>query len=186
MGMNKYIIAKQSDFTKAIDFFKKDITSLRTGRANPSILDGILVETYGSKMPLAGVASLSVPEARSILIAPWDKNVIKDIEKAVASANLGLSVTNEGDKLRLIISPLTEENRRELVKKLNEKMEAARISLRQIRDEVKEQIEIAFKNKEIDEDNKFRFIGELEDETSKENDKLKEIRDKKESEIMTI
>jgi len=184
--MNQYLVAKQADFVKIIDFFKKDIASLRTGRANPAILDGVQVEAYGAKTLLNGLASINVPEARSIVITPWDKNITKDIEKAIVAANLGLAITNEGDKIRAIISPLTEENRRELVKKLNEKMEAIRISLRQARDEIKEAIEKAFKNKDISEDNKFRFIKELDEEISKQNDKIKEIRDKKEEEIMTI
>ncbi|MEK7203283.1 MAG: ribosome recycling factor [Patescibacteria group bacterium] len=184
--MNKYIQDKQVEFVKAIDFFKKDISNLRTGRANPAILDGICAEAYGVKTSLAGLASISVVDARSLVITAWDKNITKDIEKAIVVANLGLSIVNEGDKIRATISPLTEENRRELVKKLNEKMETARISLRQIRDEIKEVIEVAFKDKEINEDDKFRFIKELDEATSNRNNEVKEIRDKKEEEIMTI
>ncbi|MBU0637143.1 MAG: ribosome recycling factor [Patescibacteria group bacterium] len=184
--MNKHIQAKQVEFDKVIDFFKKDISNLRTGRANPTILDNIQVEAYGARTLLAGLASISVLEARSLVITPWDKNTIKDVERALVMANLGLSIINEGDKIRIVISPLTEENRRELVKKLNEKMETARISLRQVRDEIKEIIETAFKNKEDSEDDKFRFIKELDEEISKQNSRIKEIRDKKEEEIMTI
>ncbi|MDP2709076.1 MAG: ribosome recycling factor [bacterium] len=184
--MNQYIQAKQPEFAKAIDFFKKDISSLRTGRANPSILDGIMVEAYGAKTALVGLASISVPEARSIVITPWDKRVSKDIEKAVVAADLGINPTNEGDKIRLVVPQLTEENRKELVKKLNEKMENSRISLRQIRDEIKGVIEQAFENKELNEDDKFRFIKELDEEISRQNDELKKLRDKKEEEIMTI
>jgi len=184
--MNKYIQAKQSEFLKTIDFFKKDISSLRTGRANPSILDGIFVEAYGAKTPLVGLASISVPEARSIVITPWDKTIAKEIEKAVAAADLGINPVNEGDKIRLVVPQLTEENRKELVKKLNEKMETSRISLRQIRDEIKEAIEAAFKGKEMSEDDKFRFFKELDEEIARLNDELKKIKDKKEEEIMTI
>jgi len=184
--MNKYIQSKQKDLITVIEFFKKDIASLRTGRANPSILDGIQVEAYGAKTQLAGLASISVPEARSILVQPWDKSIIKDLEKSLVTANLGLNVINEGDKLRLILPTLTEENRRELVKRLNEKVEAARISLRQVRDEIKEAIEQAFKDKETSEDDKFRFIKELDEEINNRNDELKKIRDRKEEEIMTI
>ena len=184
--MNIYIQTKQSALSNVIDFFKKDIASLRTGRANPAILDGLQVEAYGAKTPLAGLGSISVPEARSIVVTPWDKSVLKDIEKSIVAANLGLSVINEGDKIRLILPILTEENRRELVKKLNEKVETARISLRQVRDEIKETIERAFKNKAMSEDDKFRFFKELDEEINKRNDELKKIRDKKETEIMTI
>ncbi len=184
--MNPYIQTKKAELAKVLDFFKKDIASLRTGRANPAILDGILVEAYGAKTPLNGLGSITVPEARSIVITPWDKNILKDIERGVAAANLGLSITNEGDKLRLILPQLTEENRRELVKKLNEKMESSRISLRQVRDEIKETIELAFKDKKLSEDDKFRYIKELDEEIAEQNDELKKIRDKKEQEIMTI
>ena len=184
--MNKYINDKQEEFIKAIDFFKKDISNLRTGRANPAILDNIQVEAYGSKTQLNGLAGITVPEARSIAVAPWDKNIIKDIEKAIASADLGVSVVNEGDKLRLTVPQLTEENRLDLVKKLNEKMEAARVAVRQVRDEIKNNIEQAEENKEIAEDDKFKFIKELNEEISGRNNDLKEIRDGKEKEIMTI
>ena len=184
--MNKYINDKQEEFNKAIDFFKKDIASLRTGRANPAMLDSVQVEAYGSKTPISGMASITVPEARSIVISPWDKNVMKDIEKAIINFDLGVSVVNEGDKLRLTVPQLTEENRMELVKKLNEKMEAARISIRQAREEIKDSIEQAEKSKEIAEDDKFKFIKELDEEVSVMNNKVKEIRDGKEKEIMTI
>ncbi|MBI4812399.1 ribosome recycling factor [Candidatus Falkowbacteria bacterium] len=184
--MNKYIQAKQGEFAKAIDFFKKEIAHLRTGRANPAILDGVLAEAYGTKTLLNGLASITVSDARSLAVAPWDKNIIKDIEKAVAAANLGLRIVNEGDKLRLSVPIMTEENRRNLVKKLNEKMEEARIALRQARDGTKEDIERGEKNKEINEDDKFRFIKELDEEVRKKNEELEGIRKKKEEEIMTI
>ncbi|MFH1255575.1 MAG: ribosome recycling factor [bacterium] len=184
--MNQYIQNKQNDFVKLVDFFKKDISSLRTGRANPSILDGIYVDAYGTKTALVGLASISVPEARSIVIAPWDKTISKDIEKAITAANLGINPVNEGDKIRLVVPQLTEENRKALVKKLNEKIETAKIALRQIRDQIKESIENAFKNKSISEDDKFRFFKELDEEISRQSDELKKIKDKKEEEIMTI
>ncbi len=184
--MNKYINDKQEEFNKAIDFFKKEISNIRTGRANPAMLDSVLVEAYGAKTPLNGLASITVPEARNIIVAPWDKNVIKDIEKAIVSAELGVSVVNEGDKLRLTVPQLTEENRRDLVKKLNEKMEAARVTVRQVREEIKSDIENAYDSKEIAEDDKFRFIKELDDEAREKNDELKKIRDGKEKEVMTI
>jgi ribosome recycling factor len=184
--MNKYIEQKKGEFEESVEFFKKDISSLRTGRANPAILDGVFVDAYGAKTPLSGVASISVADSRSMLVSPWDKNVIKDIEKAIVEANLGLGVTNEGERIRLTIPMMTEENRKELVKKMSEKMEKARIAIRQIREEVKENIESAFQTKEIPEDEKFKFVKELDDEVRKFNDRLKELRDKKEQDIMTI
>ncbi len=184
--MNQYIENKKEDFNKAIDFFKKEIASLRTGRANPNILEGVQVDSYGTKTPLNGVASINVPDGQSITLAPWDKNIIKEIEKAIVEANLGVGVVNEGDKIRINIPKMTEENRKDLVKKLNEKNEITRISLRKIRDEIKSNIESDEKNKEITEDDKFRFIKELDEEINNQYDILKEIKDSKESDIMTI
>lgn len=184
--MNQYLQAKQKDFISALDFFKKEISTLRTGRANPTVLDGAQVEAYGVLNPLNAVANITVSDARSILIAPWDKGIIKNIEKAITAAGLGLGVINEGDKIRLTVPPLTEENRKELVKKLNEKMEKARISLRGARDNVKNAIETAFAAKELNEDDKFRFIKELDEFSAKKNEELKDIHDRKEKDIMEI
>ena len=184
--MNQYIENKKEDFNKAIDFFKKEIASLRTGRANPNILEGVQVDSYGTKTPLNGVASINVPDGQSITLAPWDRNIIKEIEKAIVEANLGVGVVNEGDKIRINIPKMTEENRKDFVKKLNEKNEITRISLRKIRDEIKSNIESDEKNKEITEDDKFRFIKELDEEINNQYDILKEIKDSKESDIMTI
>ncbi len=184
--MNQYLQIKKEEFRKTIEFFKKDILALRTGRANPAMLDGILVEAYGAKTPLAGIGSVTVSDAKSLVISPWDKTVTKDVEKAIVEADLGVGVVNEGDKIRITIPAVTEENRRGLVKKLNEKMEEGRISIRQTRDEIKENIESAEKNKEISEDDKFRFLKELDEEVRGRNDEMKDVRDKKEQEIMTI
>lgn len=184
--MNTYIQNKQSDFSAVIDFFKKELTTVRVGRANPVMLDGILVEAYGVKNPLNAVCNISVSDSRSMTLTPWDKSSLKAIEKAVVDANLGLGVVNEGDKIRLTVPLMTEENRKEAVKKVNEKQEKARVSLRQVREDIKTDIETAFESKEIGEDDKFRFIKELDEEVEKINSEIKEIRDKKEAEIMEI
>jgi ribosome recycling factor len=184
--MNQYLQDRQNDFNSALDFFKKEIGTLRTGRANPSVLETVQVEAYGVMNPLNAVANISVSDTRSIVVAPWDKGVIKSIEKAIVEADLGLGVVNEGDKVRLTVPPLTEENRKELVKKLNEKMEKVRIILRGVREKIKEAIENAFDDKEISEDDKFRFIKELDEFSAKKNDELKSIRDRKETDVMEI
>ncbi len=184
--MNQYIQNQEEDFKKAIEFFKKEISSLRTGRANPSLLEGIQVDVYGTRTPVNGLANINVVDSKTMLVIPWDKNIIKDIEKAIVEADLGVSVINEGEQIRLVLPQMTEENRRVLVKKLNEKLETAKIRARQVREEIKGNIEEAFDNKEISEDDKFRFLKELDEEVGKINQELKEIRDKKEEEIMTI
>lgn len=184
--MNNYLSVKQEGFSSIIDFFKKDISSLRTGRANAAMLDSIKVEAYGTMNPISSVGNVSSPDARCLVITPWDKSVVKNVEKAVIEAGLGFGIMNEGDKIRLTIPPLTEDNRKDLVKKLNERMEKSRISIRQAREEVKGDIEQALADKEISEDDKFRFIKELDEYVSAKNDEIKAIRDKKEQDIMEI
>lgn len=184
--MNQYLQAKKGEFQNAIEFFKKDITSLRTGRASTAMLDGIQVEAYGIKNALVSVGSISVADGRSLVITPWDRNVLKEVEKAIVEADLGVGVVNEGDKIRVTVPPMTEENRKDLIKKLNEKTEQAKISVRQVREAVKGSIDKAEKDKEITEDEKFSFTEEMETEVKKANEELKVLRDKKETEIMTI
>lgn len=184
--MNQYIQEKQDEFARAIDFFKKEISSIRTGRANPVILEGVQVDAYGVKTPINGMAAISVPDGSSILVTPWDKNVIKDLERAISDASLGLGVVNEGEKIRLTVPKMTEDNRKDLVKTLNEKQEDARIVVRKVRDEIKSGIELAEKGKDITEDDKFSFIKELDEEIGRINDQIKEVRDDKEKDIMTI
>lgn len=184
--MNTFLMEKQADFEDITDFFKRDIATLRTGRANPSVLDGIQVEAYGVMNPLNAVANIAVADARGITVSPWDKGVAKAIEKAIIEADLGLGVVNEGDKIRLTIPSLTEENRRDTVKKLNDKMEKARISLRQVREEVRNSIEKAEADKEMSEDEKFRAMKELDELVGKKNDEIKEARDRREKDIMEI
>jgi ribosome recycling factor len=184
--MHNYLLDKQIEFTSVLDFFKRDIANLRTSRANPSILDGVQIEAYGVMNPVNAVANISLADSHSITLTPWDKSVIKDIEKALIEADLGLGVVNEGDKIRLSVPAMTEENRRETVKKLNEKMEKARISLRQKREEIRGEVDRAEEAKEMSEDDKFRIMKDLDELVGKKNDELKEIRDLKEKDIMEI
>lgn len=184
--MNIYIQNKKEEFVNVIEFFKKDIANVKVGRANPAIFDGILVEAYGVKNPMNAVANIAVSDARSMVLTPWDKGVSKSIEKALVEANLGVGIVNEGDKIRITIPQMTQENRLESVKKLNEKQEKAKISARQLRDDIKTAIEGAFSAKEFGEDDKFRFVKELDEEITKLNDEIKNIRDKKEKEIMEM
>lgn len=179
MDLNQYT----DQFDKVLEHLKQDLNSLRTNRATPTILENILVEVYGSKMPLIQVASIQAPEPRMLTVEPWDKTIIKGIEKAIQTASLGLSVANEGNFLRIIMSPMTEETRRGLVRVLGDKLEIGRIAVRGVRDRVKEAIQIAEKNKEISEDEKFKLIDKLDEMTRKYNEKIKEIGEKKEGEI---
>jgi len=184
--MNPYISGKQEELAGPIEHFRKEISSLRTGRASSNILADVHVEAYGTQTPLNAVANVNVPDAESIVVVPYDKSITKAIEKSLNDADLGLGVVNEGEQIRLTVPKMTEENRKELVKKLNEKQEEARIAVRHARDEIKSDIEEAEKSKDITEDDKFRFLKELEDEVQKKNEEIKSIRDKKEEEIMKV
>ena len=170
-------------FDKTIYHLNQDISSIRTNRATPALLENIQAEVYSSKMPLTQLASIQAPEPKMLTVEPWDKNVIKDIEKAIQTASLGLSITNEGTFLRITIPPMTEENRKELVKTLNNKLENSRQAIRGVRDKIKEEIMTAEKSKEISEDDKYKLIEELDDMTRKYNDQVKEVGERKEQEI---
>jgi len=184
--MNSYIQLHQGELTEAVEFFKKDISSIRTGRANPAMFDSVTVESYGTRVPLQQVGNISVVDAHCMIISPWDKNTLKGIEKGIVEADLGINPVNEGDKIRITIPQPTEEDRKNRVKKLNEKLEHAKIKVRGVRDSIKENIENAGDEKEIAEDDKFRYLKEMEEEIKRVNDELQIVRDNKEKDIMTI
>ncbi len=171
---------------KILDFLKVELSALRTGRANAAILDSVLVEAYGQKMPLKGVASVSVPDPRTLVVEPWDKGLLKEVEKAITEARLGLNPVNEGQIIRLPLPVLTEETRQELVKILNQKLEQARISLRQLRDGARDQIFSEEKEKMMGEDQRFRLQQKLDEMMKDFNDKIKVMGEEKEKEMMTI
>ncbi len=182
MVIEKY----KEKFNQEIEKLKKELSKIRTGRASSALLESIFVEAYGVKTPILQLANISIPEPRVMVIQPWDKSIVKDMEKAISISDLGASVKNEGDILRVILPDLTEESRKKLVKLVGERMEKTRIALRLIRDEAKEEIKKMESAKEITEDDKYSLIEEL-DKTIKEfNAKIEEIGKKKEEEIMTV
>jgi len=183
---NEFIQMQESDFNTAVDHFKKELASLRAGRANPIMIENILVDAYGAKTPLKQIGSITVQEARSMLVDPWDKNLLKDVGKAIVLANLGLSVGMEGNRVRVSVPPMTEENRRDLVKLMSEKLEAAKVAVRSVREEVKNKIDDAFKNSEVTEDDKFAYQKELDEKVSKLNQELVKLAEEKEKEIMSV
>ncbi len=172
------------EYEKVITFFSEQLSRLRTGRATPALVEPIMVEAYGTKTPLSQLASITAPEPRQIVIDPWDKSIIKDIEKAVSGASVGASVKNEGEILRLHIAPLTEENRKKMTKTVHEHAEKARIALRSLRDKIKEEIITAQKDGEITEDDRFREIDALDALTREYTQRIDEIAKQKENEIM--
>jgi len=176
----------QEEFDKTIEHFKLELTTIKTGRANPALLDSVRVSAYGTLSPLNQLASINIADARSLIIQPWDKSILKEIEKAILESNLNFNPIIDEDKIRINLPPLTEETRKETVKLLNQKVEATKVAIRLIRDKVKEAIIEAEKQKEFGEDEKFRLLEELDKRVANFNSLIKELADKKEQEIMTV
>lgn len=176
----------QSEFQQHLDHLKQEISTLRTGRAHPGILDSVQVEAYDVMQPLTSVASITVPDARSLVIEPWDKSILKAVETAIIKADLNLSPTVQGTQIRLALPAMTEESRKQLVKVLGEKIEDARKGIRQVRDEAKTAVQTAEKDGEMSEDAKYKLLEQLDKTAAGMNDRIKNIGDEKEQEIMTI
>ena len=181
------IVAQQKEhFDKAVDHLRNEISSLRTGRATPAIVEDLKIEAYGTMQELKSVASISIADAKTLNIQPWDKGVLQPIETAIRNSDLGLSPVNDGVMIRLILPDLTTERRAELVKVLSKKLEEARIAIRKMREEVRSQIEKAEKAKEIGEDEKFGLQDDLETIVKEYNDLIKKIGEEKEAEILKV
>ncbi len=175
-----------ADFIKAHEWLAKEYSQLHTGRATPMILDSIMVESYGSMMPIKNIASISIEDSRTLRIAPWDKSSIKSIEKAIQTSNTGLSVVSDSDGVRAIFPMLTTENRQKLVKIVKEKLEDARITVRKTRDGIMKDIEQKEKDGDISEDERFRAKEQLQQFTNDINAKLEDTAASKEKEVMTV
>ncbi len=171
---------------KTIDVFSQNLSEIRAGRANPSILNKISVEYYGVQTPINQVAGISVPEARTIVIQPWDSSVLKAIEKAILASDIGLNPNNDGKVIRLNFPELTEERRKDLAKDIRKIAEEARVAVRSIRRDGMESVKTELKNSEITEDQK----SDLEDKIQKLTDKyvaeIDKMLENKEKEIMSV
>jgi ribosome recycling factor len=186
MGIADIIKAKEGGFGKAVEHFHDEAAKLRTGRANPSLVEDMLVDYYGTKTPLRQMASVSVPESRLIVIAPWDRDAIVAVEAAIRESNLGLNPMNDGTVVRLSLPMLTEDRRKELVKALNVRAEDGRVSIRTVREEMWKEIQDLEKAGDLSEDEKFRGKDELQKEVDRWNAELEAVRKKKEEEILTV
>ncbi len=185
--MYQKIIDKiKPDLDKVIEYLRQELSSLQAGRAKASLVEDILVEAYGQKMPLRDLANIQAPEPRQIIVRPWDKSIIKNIEWAIRQSNLKLSPIVEEDFIRIKVPALSEERRNELVKIVNEKAEECRISVRRQRGEVWDQIQTMEQNSELTEDDKFKAKDKLQELVDEYNQKIEEIASKKEQEITKI
>jgi ribosome recycling factor len=169
---------------KSIDSLKNEFKRVRTGRASPSLLDGIRVDYYGTMTPLNQMASLSAPESRLIAIQPWDVSVIKDIEKAILKSDLGLTPSNDGKLIRISIPPLTEEGRKQLVKVIYKKSEEHRVAVRNIRRDSNDLLKGLKKDSEISEDDAFRAQDKVQKITDKYIKLIDDVCKEKEKEIL--
>ncbi|MEK7105303.1 MAG: ribosome recycling factor [Patescibacteria group bacterium] len=181
-----FIVSKKPEFDKVIDHLRQDLSSLRTGRANAAILDNVKVEAYGAMMDLKGVGSISVPDAKTIVIDPWDKGLLHAIEQAIQKSDVGINPVNDGKILRLTMPQMTEESRKVLVKVMKEKAEDARVAMRQVREKVREEILQQEKDHVIAEDERFKLQDDLEKFVKDMNGEVDVIVGKKEEEIMTV
>jgi ribosome recycling factor len=166
-----------------VDWLKKELSAIRTGRATVTLLDGVFVEVYGSKMPLNQVATISQEDPKTLKVMPFDMNQSSEIEKALNNADLGVSVSNSSTGIRIIFPELTSERREILIKQANGKLEEARISVRSKRDDVKKDLQEKKKSSEIGEDDERRLESEMQGKVDAANKELEDMFDKKEQEI---
>lgn len=184
--MENVIKEMEIKMKKSIEVFQHELSIFRTGRANTAVLNVVQVECYGSKMPINQVASMSVIEAKTIDVRPWDKNILQDIEKSILAANLGLGVVNTGDSLKIKFPELTEETRKDMVKKVKKMGEETKINIRNIRREANEKIKGMEKNKQISQDDLKHGEARIQKITDKYIVDVDNMVKLKEQDLMTI
>jgi ribosome recycling factor len=179
-------ILKSADLKmrKTIEALVKELAGIRTGRASPALVEHIKVDYHGVVTPLIQIASISVPEPKTIAIHPWDRSIINNIDKAILKSELGLNPINDGTIIRITLPPLTEERRKDLVKIVHKRLEESRISIRNIRREVVDELKAAEKSKEISQDQSIRASEQLQKLTDSHIDSVNKVGKDKEAEIM--
>lgn len=186
--MNKEAIIKdmKERMEKAVTALRHELSRLRTGRATPSILEGVKVDYYGTPTPLNQLASIAVPESRLITIQPWDMSILKDVERAILASDVGLTPVNDGKVIRLAIPPLTEERRKELVKMAKRMAEDCRVAVRNIRRDANDGMKKLEKEKLLPQDDLHKSQGQIQEATDKYIARVDEMLAHKEKEIMEV
>ena len=181
-------VLKDADgrMSKSIDSLHRDLSTIRTGRANPALLDRIMVEAYGGQSPINQVASISVPDPRLLVIQPWDKSVIPSIERAIQKSDIGITPSSDGVVIRLALPPLNEERRKQLVKQVHTFVEDAKVSLRNIRRDAMSTCKDLLSEKMISEDDERRAESQVTDLTKKFSEEAEKIGKTKEHEVMEV
>lgn len=172
-----------SDYQKIKEHLEHELSTIRTGRATPSLIEHVPIAAYGSTMRLMEVASISVPDPKTLVVEAWDKQLIRDIERGLIEANTGCSVAVDKDVIRLSVPALTQETREKMKKSVQKEVEQAKVALRALRDSVKQQIQSQEKEKTISEDEKFRLLERLDKEIKQFQDAFEELGKKKEKEL---
>jgi ribosome recycling factor len=180
------IEAHKEEMDNTLEHLEKESLKLRTGRANPALVEELSIDCYGVQTPIKQIANISVPEARQLLIQPWDKSNFEAIEKIVTDADLGANLSSDGIAIRITFPPMTEENRKDLVKVLGQKAEEARVGIRTEREDIWKEIQKEEKAGNITEDDKFAGKDALQVTVDKYNQKIETMKSKKEDEIMTV
>jgi ribosome recycling factor len=184
--LSQLLAELNSRMQKAVDGLARELATIRAGRASPTLLDGVTVDYQGASLPLHQLATMSIPEANLIVIQPWDRASIRNIEKAILTANLGLNPTNDGNVIRVVIPPLSEERRRELVKFIAKKVEERRVAIRNIRRDGIEKLREMEKNKEISQDEMKNHLKKIDLLTDTFVTKVNELGQAKEKEIQEV
>ena len=184
--LDELLAELNSRMQKATDGLARELATLRAGRATTALLDNIMVDYQGTSVPLYQLATMSIPEANLIIIQPWDRTSLRDIERAILTANIGLNPANDGNVIRVVIPPLSEERRKELVKLVSRKVEERRIAIRNIRRDGIEKLREMEKNKEISQDELKNNTKKIDQLTEACIDKVSELGQSKEREIQEI
>src|SRR5260370_29273859 len=183
MTNDEILFDAEERMEKAVSVFRDELRGLRTGRATPALVDSIRVECYGSPTPLKQIAQINTPDPQSILIRPYDPSILKDIEKAIRSSDLGMSPNNDGKMIRLTVPPMSGEQRQKMVTRIKKSSEEAKVACRNIRRDANKHFDQAEKAKEMTEDDRDKGKEEVQDLLKKYEDKITELADKKSKEV---
>ncbi len=184
--IDQIISQHKENFEKAMDHFQHELSSVRTGRANPALLATVMVESYGTKVPIQQVANITVSDAKTLTISPWDKGQIQEIEKGIMAANLGFTPSNDGNVVRINLPPLTEDRRKEMVKLVGQIAEHAKIGIRQVREDILKAVKREESEGRATKDDVAGAQKRVQDVVDDYNKQIKDIADDKEKELMTV
>jgi ribosome recycling factor len=184
--MHPYIAELKPKYNDVINHLKEELSAMRTGRANPSMVENVKVKAYDSTMKVKELASIKTEDSKTLIVDPFDDNVLQAIEKGIHESDIGLNPSVDGKIIRLNVPQMTEENRKEIVKTMRERLEDAKIKIRKIREESRDEVNKKEKDGDISEDEKYKILDEIDTVTREYTDKIDGIGDEKEEEIMKV